>query len=204
MHPIFHEFTRSIHFTDDLRRNIYTFLYSNNCPMTADHSIKVGTEARRIAELFNADPEAAEQAGWLHDISAIFPNHERISVARELKIEVLPEEEIFPMIIHQKISKYMAQDIFKITDNDILQAVGCHTTLRAKSSLLDQVLFVADKIAWDQIGEPPYINELRENLKKSLIHGTYSYISYLWERKESLKIVHPWLREAYGELKNFV
>ncbi|XEC96636.1 bis(5'-nucleosyl)-tetraphosphatase (symmetrical) YqeK [Paenibacillus tarimensis] len=202
MHPILNNLIKDISFTNDLKNDIVLFLTTNKCPKTADHCLDVGAEARRIAVLFNSDPEEAEIAGWLHDISAVFPNHERIAAARELEIDVLPEEEFFPMIIHQKLSKVMAKEIFKITNSEILEAVGCHTTLRANSTRLDQVLFVADKIAWDQTGEPPYIQRLHKSLEVSLTHAVYSYINYLWERKESLKVVHPWLLEAYEELKD--
>ncbi|MNI31403.1 putative nicotinate-nucleotide adenylyltransferase [compost metagenome] len=201
MHSLFEEFTQHLPFTNDLKSNIYLFLSANQCTETAVHCMDVGTECRKIALLFNADPQAAEIAGWLHDISAIFPNNERIAVSRQLQIDILPEEELFPMIIHQKISKVMAKDIFGITDQEILDAVGCHTTLRANSTLLDQVLFVADKIAWDQPGRPPYLEELNHSLQRSLTHGAFAYIHYLWERKETLKVLHPWLQEAYLELE---
>ncbi|WP_211748700.1 bis(5'-nucleosyl)-tetraphosphatase (symmetrical) YqeK [Paenibacillus sp. Marseille-Q4541] len=204
MHSIFKPLTQHVSFTGELKKDIQLFLTLNQCPKTAKHCIEVGTESRRIAMLFNANQAAAETAGWLHDISAVFPNNGRIEVARQLQIEVFPEEERFPMIIHQKISKVMAQDIFNIHDQDVLDAVGCHTTLRSSSTLLDQVLFVADKISWDQSGVPPYINELNRNLEKSLTHGAFAYINYLWERKETLKVIHPWLRDAYEELKDKV
>lgn len=204
MHLIFKPLTEQVVFTGDLKSDISLFLSANQCSDTAKHCIDVGAEARRIALMFNADPNAAEIAGWLHDISGVFPNHERIEIARQLQIDVLPEEERFPMLIHQKVSKVMAKDIFNIDDPDILNAVGCHTTLRPNSSLLDQVLFVADKISWDQNGTPPYINELNRNLQESLTHGAFAYINFLWERKETLKVIHPWLRDAYEELKDTV
>jgi HD superfamily phosphohydrolase YqeK len=78
---------------------------------------------------FDADPDMEEISIFLHDISAVFPSSERISISMDLQIEILPEEEIFPMIIHQKISKVTARDIFKITDTDVLDVVGCHTTI---------------------------------------------------------------------------
>lgn len=204
MHSIFKPLTKHVSFTGELKTDIQLFLISNKCPITAKHCIEVGSESRRIAMLFNANVRAAETAGWLHDISAVFPNNERIEVARELQIEVLPEEERFPMIIHQKISKVMAQEIFNINNQEILNAIGCHTTLKSSSTLLDQVLFVADKISWDQSGIPPYINELNRNLEESLTHGAFSYINFLWERKDTLKVIHPWLRDAYEELKDKV
>ena len=204
MHTIFESLIDNIVFTGDLKTDIFLFLSANQCSETAEHCIDVGAESKRIALMYNADPQAAEVAGWLHDISAVFPNSERIEVARELHLEILPEEEQFPMIIHQKISKVMAEEIFKITDQAILNAVGCHTTLKKNSTIFDQVLFVADKISWDQRGTPPYINELNRSLQQSITHGAFAYINYLWERKETLKVVHPWLSEAYEDLKGKV
>lgn len=188
--------------TGNLRNDVVRFLQKHQCPKTAEHVLKVGEEARRIAILYGADPNAAEYAGYLHDISAVFPNHVRIQVSREIGLEVLPEEELFPMIIHQKISAYMAEDLFKITEPEILSAVSCHTTLRSKASLLDKVLFVADKLEWDQTGIPPYLKEVTDQLQISLDHAAFEYIQYLWNRRELLKVVHPWLRDAYDELRD--
>ncbi|CAG7643650.1 hypothetical protein PAESOLCIP111_04518 [Paenibacillus solanacearum] len=187
--------------TGNLKEDVYWFLVHGKCPKTAEHCMKVGAEAGRIARLAGADPAAAEAAGYLHDISAVYPNDRRIAVALQLGIEVLPEEEAFPLIVHQKISRAMAEHIFGVTDASILDAVGCHTTLRAHSSLFDKVLFVADKIEWDQQGTPPYITELLAQLDVSLDHAAFAYIDYLWQRRDTLKVVHPWLREAHAELK---
>jgi predicted HD superfamily hydrolase involved in NAD metabolism len=183
MHYLFKNLIKNMRFSSDLKNDIYLFLTQNGFLATAQHCMDVGDEARRVALLFNVDPLEAEIAGWLHDISAVFPNQERIFVAREVGIDVLPEEEVFPMIIHQKLSRVMAKEIFKIDNSGILDAVECHTTLKAASTMLDKVLFVADKIAWDQSGKPPYIEDLDKSLKISLEHGAYSYISFLWDRR---------------------
>ncbi|MEC3433316.1 hypothetical protein P9155_26800 [Bacillus cereus] len=34
--------------------------------------------------------------------------------------------------------------------------------------------------------------------------AAFVYISYLWERKDTLKVIHPWLEEAYWYLKRIV
>lgn len=188
----------------NLRDDIYNFLVNNNCPKTAEHCVKVGKEARLIAEKYNANRDSAEIAGYLHDISAVYSNDERIQVSYDLGIEVLPEEVTFPMIIHQKISKEMAKDIFNIEDQEILNAVGCHTTLRMNSTLLDKVLFVADKIEWDQPGKPPYLHQITQQLGNSLTHAAFEYIDFLWKQRENLRVIHPWLRDAYYELKDLV
>jgi predicted HD superfamily hydrolase involved in NAD metabolism len=202
MNPILTNLVGSFEKTGDIEKDVHHFLEIHNYPRIAEHSIRVGYEARRLAGEFGVDEDSATISGFLHDISVVFPNNERIRVSRELGIDVLAEEETFPLIVHQKISKVMAKEIFDIHDELILDAIGCHTTLRANSTKLDRVLFVADKIEWDQKGTPPYIEELKEQLNTSLEHGSFAYIKYLWDQRNSLKVVHPWLEDAYFELKN--
>ncbi|MGG2015236.1 bis(5'-nucleosyl)-tetraphosphatase (symmetrical) YqeK [Bacillus sp. S10(2024)] len=191
----------SISLTGDWELDIKQMLEQYNKLHTYEHSVRVANEAKRIAKRFELDEEAAAIAGYLHDISAIIPNDQRIQVAETMQIEVLQEERIFPMIIHQKLSKRIAHDIFKVENETILNAISCHTTLRKNATPLDMVLFVADKIKWDQSGTPPYITEIQEALEQSLEHACFAYISYLWERKQNLKVVHLWLQDAYFDLK---
>src|SRR4051812_21604095 len=99
------------------------FLTHHGRPDTAEHCGAVAAEARRIAGLVGADADAAETAGWMHDVSVIIPNQDRAVVAQQLGIEVLPKEATFPMIIHQKLSAVLARDIFQIQDAAILSAV---------------------------------------------------------------------------------
>ncbi|ENQ3077047.1 bis(5'-nucleosyl)-tetraphosphatase (symmetrical) YqeK [Bacillus cereus] len=191
----------SISLTGNWELDIKQMLEQYNKPHTYEHSVRVANEAKRIAKRFGVNEEAAAIAGYLHDISAIIPNDERIQVAEEMQIEVLQEERIFPMIIHQKLSKRIANEIFKVENETILDAISCHTTLRKNTTPIDMVLFVADKIEWDQSGTPSYITEIQEALDQSLEHACFVYISYLWEQRENLKVIHPWLQDAYFDLK---
>lgn len=172
---------------------------SHNRIDTYYHSTEVADCASKLAIQFNVDQKKARVAGYLHDISAIYPPNERVSVANRMGIELCAEEIKFPLIIHQKISAVMAKSIFNVTDNDICSAIECHTTLKKNFSKLDLVLFVADKIAWDRDGTPPYLNDLLSNLEISLENAAYFYIQYLL--KHDIKVVHPWLLEAYKQLK---
>ncbi|MDP5275778.1 bis(5'-nucleosyl)-tetraphosphatase (symmetrical) YqeK [Chengkuizengella axinellae] len=190
--------------TGNLEKDVVNILEIHDKSNIAEHTIRVAYESKKLAHQFKVNPEEAEIAGLLHDISGIFPNHERIQVAKHLNIDILPEEEKFPLIIHQKISSVMAKEIFGIHNLNILDAVSCHTTLRADATSLDKVLFVADKIEWDQKGTPPYIEHLQNQLQLSLEHAAFSYIQFLWDQRASLKVVHPWLADAYFELKEVI
>ncbi|MGN7383749.1 bis(5'-nucleosyl)-tetraphosphatase (symmetrical) YqeK [Paenibacillus sp. SAFN-117] len=199
MNPVLEPYT-VLEMTGSLEKDVAGFLTRHRRPKTAEHSINVGRKARELAARFGADPDQAEAAGYLHDISAIFPNEERIEVSRQLGIEVLPEEELFPMIIHQKMSRVMARELFHVTDEPILSAVECHTTLKPGSSLMDRIVFVADKIAWDQQGIPPYLDSLLDELDHSIAHAALVYLEFLWDRRHNLKVLHPWAEAAYKEL----
>lgn len=48
------------------------------------------------------------------------------------------------------------------------------------------------------------LSRYKNGLEKSLEHAAFVYISYLWERKDTLKVIHPWLEEAYWYLKELV
>ena len=152
-----------------------------------------------MANHFHVDSQKAQTAALLHDVSAIYPVEDRISVAQDMNISLYQEELKFPLIIHQRISAVMAKSIFNINDDEICSAIGCHTTLKRNYSKLDILLFVADKISWDQSGEPPYLNDLIKNLNISLEQAAYFYINYLLNH--DIKAVHPWLIEAYQQLK---
>lgn len=184
----------------DLAADVPAFLVHYGHVRTAEHSERVAVEAGRLAARFEVHIESAEAAGWLHDISAIFPAPDRANVARQLGIDILPAEEAFPMIAHQKLSVVVAQMLFGITDASVLSAIGCHTTLRRDPSQLDKVLFVADKIAWDQFNDPPYLDALQAALDASLDAAAYCYLDYLWQQRHSLRVVHPWTVVAHEHL----
>lgn len=176
------------------------FLLERGCPNTAAHCQAVARKAAQLARLFGADEAQAHLAGMLHDISAVIPNEERVATALAWGVDVLPEERAFPMIIHQKLSARMAQRQFGVDDAAVLSAIGCHTTLKPGASELDKVVFVADKIAWDQTGSPPYLAQLQAALEESLDAAALCYLDFLWAQRATLRCVHPWFVAARADL----
>ncbi|MBD9912255.1 bis(5'-nucleosyl)-tetraphosphatase (symmetrical) YqeK [Enterococcus faecalis] len=181
-----------------LKNEIKQYLVSKNCEKTYYHCMEVGEYAYQLGEKYLTSPEKVSIAGYLHDISAVYPNNQRINVAQKYGIKLNEAEMAFPMIIHQKISKSIAKMDFGIEDNEILSAIECHTTLKKNYSDIDLVLFVADKIKWDQEGKPPYLDGLLQALNCSLENAAYFYIDYIL--KHDIKVVHPWLWDAYNQL----
>ncbi len=185
--------------TGNISRDATAFLSYHQALHTVRHSACVAAEARALAERCDLNPSAAETAGWLHDISTVISNEDRITYAEAWGIPVLPEERQVPMIIHQKLSAYIAEHLFGMVDRSILSAISCHTTLRSGASLLDKIVFIADKVKWDGAGEPPYAAGLQAALDRSVDTATCWFLSYLWERRSTLLVLHPWLEAAYTE-----
>ena len=190
----------NIPFSGDIPTDVATLLIYHGCTRTFIHSSRVAAEARRLAQRWGEDADNAETAGWLHDISAIVPPEQRINLAEYFQIDILPDERRYPMILHQKLSAVMARHVFEITDSQILGAVECHSTLKADATPMDKVVFVADKIKWDQEGNPPYLDSLEAASERSLDAAALCYLEYLWDHQSSLPVLHPWMVAAYRQL----
>lgn len=199
MDPFLTNLTENFQFSGSLPQDAAAFLIHHGYPKTAAHSRQVAETAAQLAQRFGLDPQRAAQAGWMHDISAVYPNKARLEAARALGLDILPEEVTVPLLLHQKISAVIAKELFNLQDEQVLEAVRCHTTLKPQPGEIDLVLFVADKLAWDKPGSPPYSDALNDALTRSLEESAWVYQQYLWQSKK-IKIVHPWMHASYLEL----
>ena len=126
-------------------------------------------------------------AGILHDISAVVPPALMLKYAQQTGMQLDAAEEKYPFLLHQRLSAVAAKQCFGYDDAAVLNAVACHTTLRAHASDLDMALFLADKIAWDQSGEPPFLAVVNAGLEVSLKKACLAYIDYVMDNGMILK-----------------
>ncbi|MGV3026076.1 bis(5'-nucleosyl)-tetraphosphatase (symmetrical) YqeK [Clostridium thermobutyricum] len=185
---------------DEFIKRVKEYLEKNGCEHIYEHSIRVANMAEKLCEKNNISKDYGFISGLLHDIGGIYKNEERVKIANKFKIDLFKEEIDFPMIIHQKISVYLAEHEFGIKNTDILKAIGCHTTFRKNSTKIDMILFLADKIEWDQQGVPEYLSILTKEIDKSLEEATLYYINYIINN--NIKVIHPWLLEGKEDLEN--
>ena len=169
-------------------------------PKTLKHVEAVADTAVCLAGVHHLDHAKTETAALLHDISVILTPQQMYELAIERNITMDPAEEKYHFLLHQRISKLIALERFGITDPEILNAVECHTTLKKNAGPYDQVVFIADKISWDQEGQPPYYETLKQLAAESLDQSCYFYIRYQFDHN-LLLMPHQWIMEAYQELK---
>lgn len=187
--------------TGDLEKDAVNLLIQNGHNETAQHCIKVAQIGSELAKRFNLDEEIAYCSGILHDTSTVIKAEDMKTYAENNNWNIDPSEQKYNFILHQRISVVVAKEYFKISDETVLSAIGCHTTLKPNASEYDMILFLADKISWDQNGVPPYLEVINEALNTSLAQACYSYIRFVLDNNMIL-LPHKWLKEAEIWLKS--
>lgn len=198
MHKEIQNLISGIDFTGDVPSDVLKLLTVKGSTELVNHIVKVAYEAKKIAKHFGIDEEKALTAGLLHDVGRTIPADKSVEICQELGIHVFDEERTVPSLLHPKLSKVIAKEIFK-ADPEICSAVECHSSLKANASKLDLVLMIADKISWERPHNSDFIEQMLEGLNDSLECSAITYLEYL--HSGNAEILHPWAIEAYEYLK---
>ena len=201
MREVFSNLVGNIEFAGNIETDAVHLLTCHGCNSILEHSVKVANEARRLASRFGADEQYLSIAGYLHDLGSIIPDPAKIDVCNKLGIGVLPAEQLVPGLLHSKLSKRMAAELFAIRELAILNAIECHSTLKSNPTKTDMILFVADKLQWDSSHNKGFIAAVKAGLEISLEQGAFAYLQYLYNNRQNLKVYHPWALAAYTDLK---
>lgn len=175
-------------FSGDVKADVKALFNSNNKQKTYNHVKAVADVNVIIAEQYGLDKDICELSGYLHDISAAIAPDNMTAYAIKNGWSIDEAEQKYPFLLHQRISKTIAEQDFGINNEKILSAIECHSTLKTNPSAYDMALFVADKLAWDQEGEAPFYSVVNDALKQSLEAASLTYMDYIVENK---MILHP-------------
>ncbi len=154
------------------------------------HSKNVAKEAVRLAKKYGADAEKAEIAGILHDATKETPAEEQMELIRRAGIVLSDMELSSPKLWHAISGSAFVQVELGIDDREIIDAIRYHTTGRAKMTLLDKVIFIADFISADR--DYDGVENLRKaadkNLEEAVLEGMAFTIADLAQRKLTIAL----------------
>ncbi len=144
------------------------------------HTVKVAETAVSLAQRWGLDKEKAFCAGLLHDSAKEIPKEEAIRLLEDYGYIPDEVEKSSWALLHAPLSEAFARDIFKVCDEEILNAIRYHTTGRANMSLLEKVIYLADIIepnrSYDKVSE---IRELSyKDLDKAVLKAADLSIEY--------------------------
>ena len=107
------------------------------------HTLNVGLLSAYYASIYDKGLcDKALIAGELHDCAKELDESLQDQMARENSGDLFTEKKL----LHSPAGAVMAQREFGITDPEILDAITYHTTGRGNMSLLDKIVYLADKL----------------------------------------------------------
>ncbi|MGN0452693.1 MAG: bis(5'-nucleosyl)-tetraphosphatase (symmetrical) YqeK [Ruminococcus sp.] len=163
------------------------------------HSRNVAACAAKLAEKYGEDPERAETAGILHDITKELNPEKQLQIINDGGIILDIVTERSPKLYHPVSGMVYARDTLGITDVGILTAIRYHTTARAEMSLLEKIIYIADFISEER--DYSDVDIMRAEAEKSLEDGMRYALSYvISDLIEKRRTVHPDALGAYNEV----
>jgi len=110
------------------------------------HSLGAEEAAGELAKMFSADPEKAALAALIHDNAKCIPYEDTLELIRENDFDIPDNIKTNKKVVHSYAGACMAQKELGIKDEEVLNAVKYHTTGRPNMTLLEKIVFLADKI----------------------------------------------------------
>lgn len=154
------------------------------------HSLGVCEEAVKLAKLHGADAEKAYIAGLLHDCAKGFNLDEQLELCEKYGVEIDAVTLLCKPVIHAPLGAKIAEAEYGINDNEILEAIRCHTVAKEKMSLLDKIIYVADMIepSRDFDGVDKLRKAAYKNIDEAFVTGLRSSIEINAKRNRA---IHP-------------
>lgn len=115
-------------------------------PGRFEHTLGVAYTCQALAMRYEYDLHKAELAGLLHDCAKRFDNEAMLDKCIRHGIPMTDGEVRDPSLLHAKLGAWYAREKYGVEDEEILNAIACHTTGKLKMTLLDKILYVADYI----------------------------------------------------------
>ena len=151
-------------------------------PGRYEHSLSVAFTCICLAMRYGYPIDQAEVAGMLHDCAKGYDNDTIIRHCEKKGIEITEDERKAPAVLHAKYGAWLAENTYDIHDQEILDAIACHTTGKPAMGLLDKILYVADYIEPNRC-EAPRLEEIRKlafcDLNRTVAEILYDTINFL-------------------------
>ncbi len=163
------------------------------------HSERVAEWADDLARYHAVDRSAVAVAAYLHDVAKQLTFQEMINL---IKADGVPIDPLFydmPQIVHAVAGALLAERVFAIDDQRILNAIRYHTTGHPAMGAVEAVIYIAD--ATEKGRDYPKLKAHRRLAKQSL-KGALRQISgdtirYLIAQD---KLIHPHTLALYNTL----
>ena len=166
-----------------------------------DHVLRVETEAISLARHYGQDPGRASIASLGHDLVRHKNDAELLALCQRYGIDPDPVERNSPILVHGPVAARMLTLDYGLDDAEIIAGVDCHTTARPGMTLIEKLLFVADKIEPNKLRANPRLQEVFDLREVDLDAAVVRFLDLrLEESIAAAGMIHPKLIEARNDL----
>ena len=164
------------------------------------HSLGVVKKAVELAKIYGLQEETAKKVGIAHDIAKEMTDEEMLEYVKNNNIEIDEIETVKPSLLHGKIGADIAAKKYGFTE-DMVNAIKWHTTGRENMSMLEKIIYVADKTEENRKGTRFNLEKSRElstqNIDETLIFLMNEFITY---NVKNEWLIHPETINARNDL----
>lgn len=111
-----------------------------------NHSIGVMHTACELAHRYGADVNKAKIAGLLHDCAKEIDKEDMLRMCYEMEIPLDDVKRTQKGLLHADIGAELLKKEYGIYDEEIYNAVKCHTMGRSNMTKLDKIIYLSDYI----------------------------------------------------------
>ncbi len=146
-------------------------------PGLKDHLLGTRDLALEISMLQNLglDTEKVALAALCHDLGRLYQPDDIPGELQRRGIDPDASGYVAPILLHGELSAELAREEIGIKDEDVLGAIRIHATGAEEMSVLDKLIYVADKLEPTRVY--PGVEELREKARKDLLSAFPEVIS---------------------------
>ena len=144
-HALYTENTKLSGVSEEARKQFFesaVWMYKYLGAKRLLHTLNVGYLSAHLADVFGCDKDKALIAGALHDCAKELPIEKQNELAKKYSGDLFTEKKL----LHSPAGATFAKEEFGIEDKEILDAICYHTTGRGDMSILEKIVYLADKI----------------------------------------------------------
>ena len=157
------------------------------------HSLSTAKTAVKLAEQWGGDKAFIEKcylAGLVHDCGKLKDMAAIIYECKRYSIPLTEEDLLCPHIIHSYLSEAIAREEYKIKDIEILKAVRNHTLGSNEMTLIEKIVFIADKIEPER-GSAEKYQRIREKAYENIDEAVLlTYRNAIEYNREKNRYIH--------------
>ena len=155
------------------------------------HSISTMEKAKELAKEYGQEEQIAMLTALAHDIAKEMTNEEYFIYAKENNIQLDEFDKLDNIALHGKIGAHIAFKKYGFT-KEMQDAILYHTIGREKMTLLDKIIYLADKTEARREGEKA--EKLRKIIQEEGINQAILWnIDYhtIPNMIQSQRLIHP-------------